>query len=236
LVLNNFRSRAERALAPLVDRLATGPRAADRLTWASLAVAALAAAAFAAASPDRAWLLPAGAGLVFLTATLDGLDGMVARKTGSASPAGDFLDHVIDRYSDMLLLGGLALSPFGDMLWGLLAVTGVFLTSYLGTQSAAVGLGRDYGGWLGRADRLVLLVAVPLVQFAAVAAGAPLWYAWPLPEGALPAPIAPNITLVGLLLLFLGVAGHLTALQRFRRARKALAARMTDAVSAPDNP
>lgn len=222
MVLNNFRARGERWLAPLVDRLATGPRSADRLTWASLGVAALAAVAFAVASPGQPWLLLVGSLLVFLAAALDGLDGMVARKTGSASPAGDFLDHVIDRYADMLLLGGLAFSAFGDLVWGLLAITGVFLTSYLGTQSAAVGLGRDYGGWLGRADRLVLLVAVPMVQLVLVLAGGPVTFDWPVSAGTLPAPIAPDVSLVGLLLLFLGVVGHITALQRFARARRAL--------------
>ncbi len=221
-MLNNFRARGERWLAPLVDRLATGPRAADRLTWASLAVAAAAALAFSVAYPGQPWLLLVGAVLVFVTATLDGLDGMVARKTGSASPAGDFLDHVIDRYADMLLIGGLSVSAFGDLFWGFLAVTGVFLTSYLGTQAAAVGLGRDYGGWLGRADRLVLLVLVPMVQLALVLAGGPMSYTWPVAPGTLPTPLAPDISLVGALLLFLGVVGHITALQRFARARRAL--------------
>ncbi len=224
MVLNNFRARGERWLAPLVDRLATGPRAADRLTWTSLAVAAAAGAAFAASSASSPWLLLVGALLVFVAATLDGLDGMVARKTGSASPAGDFLDHVIDRYADMLLIGGLALSAFGDLVWGLLAVTGVFLTSYLGTQAAAVGLGRDYGGWLGRADRLALLIIVPVVQLALVLFGGPASFEWPVPAGTLPALIAPDVTLVGLLLLFLGVVGHITALHRFARARRALRA------------
>jgi len=229
VVLNNFRARGERWLAPVVDRLATGPRVADRLTWTSLAVAAAAAASFAVASPSHPWWLLVGAAFAFVNAALDGLDGMVARKTGSASPAGDFLDHVIDRYCDMLLISGLALSAFGDLLWGLLAVTGVFLTSYLGTQAAAVGLGRDYGGWLGRADRLALLVAVPTAQLLIVVLGGPVAFAWPVTPGLLPAPLAPDITLVGGLLLFLGIVGHITALQRFARARRALAARAAEA-------
>lgn len=224
MVLNNFRARGERMLEPLVARLATGPRAADRLTWGSLGVAAAAAAAFFLASPGQPWLLLVGALLVFVAAALDALDGLVARRTGSASPAGDLLDHVIDRYVDCMLLGGLALSAFGDLVWGLLAITGVLMTSYLGTQAAAVGLGRDYGGWLGRADRLVLLVVVPMVQLVVVLAGGPVTFDWPLPAGAVPAPLAPDVTLVGLLLILFGVVGHITAAQRFARARRALRA------------
>ena len=79
---------------------------------------------------------------------------------------------------------------------GLLAVTGVLLTSYLGTQIQAVGLGREYGGAVGRADRLAL------VALAAVVAA--------LVPGRV-GPLSP----IGWLLAFLAVVGHLTALQRF---------------------
>ena len=36
---------------------------------------------------------------------------------------------------------------------GVFALTGVLMSSYLGTQAQAVGVGRYYGGILGRADR-----------------------------------------------------------------------------------
>jgi len=39
----------------------------------------------------------------------------------------------------------------------------------MGTQAQAVGAGRVYSGLLGRADRLVLLMAVPVIQFFFVA-------------------------------------------------------------------
>lgn len=215
MVLNKFRGAGERLLGPWADRLAPG--GADRLSWASLAAAFAAGAAFAFSDGARSYLLIVGAVLVLVNALLDALDGLVARKTGSASPAGNFLDHVIDRYADLAILTGLALSAFGDLRLGLLAITGVFLTSYLGTQAEAVGLSRDYGGVLGRADRLVLLTAVPAAQFVVVSLAVSA--SWSL-TGPLGHPIA--ITLVGLLLIVLGALGHITAVQRFVRARRAL--------------
>ncbi len=38
---------------------------------------------------------------------------------------------------------------------GVFALTGVLMASYLGTQAQAVGVGRYYGGLLGRSDRSV---------------------------------------------------------------------------------
>ena len=64
------------------------------------------------------------------------------------------------------LLLGITLGPYSfQWPWlGLLAIVGVLLTSYMGTQAQAVGAGRDYRGILGRADRLVILVAATLLQ------------------------------------------------------------------------
>jgi len=88
---------------------------------------------------------------------------------------------------------------------GLLAVTGVLMTSYLGTQIQAVGLGREYGGLVGRADRLALVGVTGAV--AAVVTD----------------PFGP-LSVVGWLLVLFAVVGHLTALQRFWGAWRDLAA------------
>ena len=50
--------------------------------------------------------------LVFLNALMDGADGLLARKTNSASKYGDFLDHVIDRYTDVFIIGGACLGGY----------------------------------------------------------------------------------------------------------------------------
>ena len=39
------------------------------------------------------------------------------------------------------------------------------MLSYMGTQAQAVGAGREYAGLLGRADRLVVLAIVPIIQY-----------------------------------------------------------------------
>ncbi len=126
------------------------------------------------------------------------MDGALARELNVASSGGDLLDHVLDRYADIGIIVGLAA---GVSQWelGIAAVTGVLMTSYLGTQAQAVGLDRVYGGLLGRADRLALVGVVT-----GVAAFVPTALA--------------GLTLVGWLLVVFAVVGHVTAAQRFYHA------------------
>jgi archaetidylinositol phosphate synthase len=150
----------------------------------------------------RPMLYVLGAVLVFLNGWLDLLDGAVARELAVASDAGDLLDHVLDRYADIVVISGLA-AGIGRYGLGLAAVTGVLMTSYLGTQAQAVDLDREYGGLLGRADRLALIGVVGVV--------APFL-----------GTLAYGLGIVGWLLVVLAVVGHFTALQRFYGALNAL--------------
>jgi archaetidylinositol phosphate synthase len=172
----------------------------NAISASSLGVAGGAAVAFYLAGSDPAWYL-AGAFLVFLNGWLDLLDGALARELDSDSAAGDLLDHVIDRYADILVVSGLAAGT-GRFALGLAAVTGVLMTSYLGTQAQAVGLDRVYAGLLGRADRLALVGFVGVVASVS-------------PEVA-------GVSIVTALLAVFAVVGHLTAIQRFYGAWGAL--------------
>jgi len=166
LVLDRFRGLADPILLPLAERLrAANP---NHLSWLAFLVAVGAGAALFVATPG--FLLLAIL-LIFLNALLDALDGKVAKLTGRDSPRGDFLDHVLDRYADLFMIGGVALGGYGDPLIGLFAIIGVFLASYMGTQAQALGLGRDYAGVMGRADRLVILFLAAWIQLLADPAG-----------------------------------------------------------------
>jgi archaetidylinositol phosphate synthase len=193
MTLDQYRSVADRMLAPFVtisDRIGLTP---DGVSVIAFGFAVAAGVAFYLGQP--LWYV-AGAVFVFLNGWLDLLDGALAREQGVDSKGGDLLDHVLDRYADIVVIAGLA-AGVGRYALGLAAVTGVLMTSYLGTQIQAVGLGRQYGGLLGRADRLALIGLVGVL--AAVVPG-------PLVAGA--------GVVAGLLGLF-AVVGHVTALQRF---------------------
>ncbi|HVL47969.1 MAG TPA: CDP-alcohol phosphatidyltransferase family protein [Candidatus Thermoplasmatota archaeon] len=181
----------------------------NALSVVSLVFAALAGGVFFVATRERPELMLVAGALVAANALLDALDGKLARLTKQETRRGDYLDHVIDRYADVFILGGLALSPVGNVYWGLGAVSGVLLTSYMGTQAQALGLGRDYGGLLGRADRLVLLMAMPFVA----------WYVF-VSDIHLPWDASP----MTLLLAWFALVGNVTAIQRFAKGWKELGA------------
>jgi len=197
------------ALRPLADRLVepfvAGARRArltpDVVSVLALLAAVAAAVCFALAGETQVAYL-AGAVLVGVNGLLDLLDGALARELDTASAAGDLLDHVLDRYADIAIVAGLAAGVDAFAL-GFAAVTGVLLTSYLGTQAQAVGLNRVYGGLLGRADRLALVGLVTAVA-------------------AFVNPTLQGLSPVGWLLVVFAVVGHLTALQRFYHAHRDL--------------
>jgi archaetidylinositol phosphate synthase len=179
------------------------------ITWMALPFAVLAAALYWKSTPETAaenyYLIWAGIS-VSIMGVLDLLDGRIARLTGKATLSGDFLDHVMDRWLDVVLLTAIAFSPWADMRVGLFAIAGTLLTSYMGTQAQAVGAGRIYGGFLTRADRVVLLIAAPYIDHVLVATGT---------EIPLPGPGAQYA--LGLLLWYFAVMGIFTSLQRFVR-------------------
>ena len=149
-------------------------------------------------------LLPLASLFVLLNAGFDAVDGEVARMTKKASKRGDFLDHAADRYADLFILGGIMLSGFCDVLIGALAIFAVLLTSYMGTQAQALGCGRDYSGILGRADRLIILLIAPIIQYLIL-----IKY----PTGDLP---MLSFTFLEVIMIWFFIAGNITALHRAR--------------------
>ncbi|MFC6865023.1 CDP-alcohol phosphatidyltransferase family protein [Halomicroarcula sp. GCM10025817] len=201
MTLDQYRSLADRALVPFVSAaraVGLSPNGVSVIAFL-LAVAAGVVFAFAARSP---LLYLAGALLVFFNGWLDIVDGALARELDVASAGGDLLDHVLDRYADLVIIVGLA-AGLDRWALGVAAVTGVLMTSYLGTQAEAVGLDRVYGGLLGRADRLALVGLTTGVA-------------------AFVNPSLLGVTLVGWLLVVFAVVGHITAVQRFYYAMRAL--------------
>ncbi len=208
MTLDQLRPLAERMLDPLVgaaDRIGLSP---DGVSIIAFGFATLAGIAYVLAGIEIAGIGSApvlylvGALFVLCNGWMDLLDGALARRQGTDSTTGDLLDHVLDRYADIVIIAGLAIGSEAHLV-GFLAVTGVLMTSYLGTQAQAVGLDRVYGGLVGRADRLAI------IGFATAIAAI-----YPGQIGGL--------TIGVWLLVFLTIVGHLTALQRFYYSMRTL--------------
>jgi archaetidylinositol phosphate synthase len=216
MVLEGFRARVHPYVARLARPFLGWPPA--RLSWTALGCAAGAAGAAALVRWTTPLLFLVVALLVFLAGLFDVLDGEVARTTGQTSVRGDFLDHVFDRYADVLIVLGIAVSGYANPLLALLALVSLLLASYMGTQAQAVGQGRLYGGLLTRADRLVVLALAAFLEF----------------DWSLPWPWAPSepwsrfvvagvgFTVIDVAFAYFVIAGQWTALARALRVYRAL--------------
>lgn len=95
---------------------------------------------------------------------IDALDGAVARAHGKMTPFGGFLDSTLDRMSEGVVLGAIAL-VFADrdemvaLACVFVALVGSFLVSYTRAKAEALGLKGDVG-LMARAERIVLLAVV----------------------------------------------------------------------------
>lgn len=138
--------------------------------------------------------------LLALSLAGDALDGAVARLTRSSSRFGGYLDAVIDRYQEIAIFCSIAVVR--DW-WPLcfVAVTGSMLVSY-NKARVAIEVPIDNFAWpdlLERTERVILLVSALLF------------------DGLLP---RWNILWWGISAIAL--LSHLTAIQRFLRARRLL--------------
>ena len=134
-------------------------------------------------------------GWVACAFAFDALDGAVARLTGRSSKFGGYLDAVVDRYQELAVLSAIA---YVHDVWPhvLLVLSGSFLTSY-NKARAAMEVAIDNGDWpdlIERLERIIFVCALLVIGY---------WFPVVIPWG----------------LGVLGVLTHVTAIQRFFRAR-----------------
>ncbi len=115
---------------PMARLLAKTRVTPNQMTWAAFGIALLSFVSFILGYNIIAGLL------VQLSSIVDGIDGSLARLKGMTSEFGGFLDSVLDRYADILIVLGLTLWSLshetysGIWLAGLLAITGIICISY----------------------------------------------------------------------------------------------------------
>ncbi|RDE11823.1 MAG: hypothetical protein C4K49_11075 [Candidatus Thorarchaeota archaeon] len=131
----------------------------DTITYLSLFVAVL------------AWLLlmilrmPLVYGLlVFTVGFLDGVDGAVARGTGTASNKGAFTDSFVDKVSEAVILLAIGVAYSDEYflglsvpLWSAVCLAGWLLTSYAKSRADVLGVKDLDIGLGGRSERLLIL-------------------------------------------------------------------------------
>ncbi len=116
--------------------------------------------------------------MIQIASIVDGVDGELARAKGIKSSFGAFLDAMVDRFADISIISALTyiyvlhppygLSPYSVVAFGILALSGDLMVSYihargeatLGTHPSTVGKLR---GFASRDVRLLILATATAV-------------------------------------------------------------------------
>ena len=161
-----------------------------------------------------------GGWVLLIGFTLDVWDGMVARLQGQASPAGEFLDATLDRYSDLIGMGGFLYyyrAQSGPLLLVLAALGGSTLVSYTRAKGECLGVVAEVG-YMRRYERAVWLgVGTVLAPVAAA-----FWE---------PGRARPQYYLLLAVMAVLAVLAHVTAVWRICYVLRALRLARKDSLS-----
>ncbi len=144
----------QRSLRKIEDWLVATGVHPDMLTYGALALSVSGGLALYS-WPDRPWMLLWVPIVAIVRTALNALDGLVATRTGLARPWGEVLNEFCDRCADAAIFGGLALAPTTNHLLGAATLVAILLNSYLSILSKAAGGPRQYGGVMGKADRMI---------------------------------------------------------------------------------
>lgn len=197
MTLNTYRPYISFILEPSASALSRMGLTPNNVSMLSLVFALLSGVSYYY-SFDSGLYLAAALVFVILNSFTDAVDGVMARQKNIQSDRGDLLDHVIDRYADTIIICSIFFAGYAHWMIGTAAITGVLITSYMGTQAQAVGVGRDYGGIMGRADRLALIIMVTAAN---------VIYPFEIY----------SMQLLGWVIVVIAITSHFTALQRFLR-------------------
>ena len=151
------------AIAPIVRVLV-----AVRITPAMLTTAGLLGNMVAAALIMQGSLFTGGI-VVLLASALDMLDGALARATSSTSRFGAMYDSVLDRFSEAIVLFGIAWYGFQNgsreqALLAFAAVVGSLMVSYVRARAEGLNL-QLQDGIFTRAERVVLTGAMLILGY-----------------------------------------------------------------------
>jgi CDP-diacylglycerol--glycerol-3-phosphate 3-phosphatidyltransferase len=162
--------RGRKKVAPILEPIAAG-LAKTGITPAFVTIVGLAVTIGGAALIATGYLLAGG-----LTAgvgvALDALDGPLARKLGKASDRGAFLDTMSDRFGEIAVWVGLTVFLSDEprlLILCIVALAFSLLVPYVRAKAEHYDL-EGMGGWMGRAERMILILVGTII----VGAGAPI--------------------------------------------------------------
>jgi soluble lytic murein transglycosylase len=128
----------------------------NHLTLIGLGISLMAAAAFVSGH------IKTGGALLLLAGLCDFFDGALARASGMVTPFGAFLDSVIDRYSDIVVVLAIVvlfvrIPHTRGALVAMAGLVGTVMVSYTKARAASIGVECTIG-FMERPERMICLI------------------------------------------------------------------------------
>jgi archaetidylinositol phosphate synthase len=134
----------------------------NRVTIIGFILSILAAASYAITTTQQPLFLLAAVILLLASGFCDTLDGILARTYQQSTPFGGFLDSMLDRYSDALVLAGVIISGLCNPIIGLFALVGSLMVSYSRAKAETTGIKMESIGLVERPERMLILATVSM--------------------------------------------------------------------------
>ena len=135
------------------------------------------------------------------TAFIDMVDGAVARETKKVTKVGGYLDSIIDRVIEFIIVLGLFLNSYPDFflpikIWLLFLLFGSFMSTYMRAAAFEKEVFKNLrGGVLEHTDRLIFFLIIFIVSIF-------------------------SLSYASYLIVLMAILANISALQRFLRAIK----------------
>lgn len=161
-MLSRYKDRIESWTDPFARLLLRLHFRPNHLTVLGLGASILAALAFARGQERLAGLF------LILSGLFDFFDGSLARLSGQVTPFGAFLDSVVDRYSDLVVLLGLLLlfvraGKGTETLLTMAVLVGTVMVSYTKARAQSIGVACEVG-LMERPERQICLIVGSLLN------------------------------------------------------------------------
>ncbi|MEN3037507.1 MAG: archaetidylinositol phosphate synthase [Candidatus Methanosuratincola petrocarbonis] len=157
MVLNRLRGAVSRVTRPIASAVARSGIPPNAITFVGFLVSLVAAYAFYRSAPVLGGLV------LLLSGLFDIIDGAVARASGRVTKWGGVLDSVLDRYSDLAVVGAIAISGLCNPVTGIAAMIGSVMVSYVRARGEVEKVGMAAVGLMERAERMVLVSATAIL-------------------------------------------------------------------------
>jgi phosphatidylglycerophosphate synthase len=147
----------------------------DVFSYGSIVAALIAGLLFWRSGNHPKYLI-LGAVFAFLRLWLNMFDGMVAVAAGKASKRGEIINDLPDRFSDIIIFVGIAHSGWGHRLPAYCVAIMALLVAYVGLMGQAVGVQREFSGWMSKPWRIVLMSIGAIATSILVHLDRPYWF------------------------------------------------------------